>query len=254
MSSYSFKTSGWPERLWRNNNAADIARGNVPGSVPFSAFGEKAVTGSGSSVVWQTGMPTTLTVPDNIQLTLVSTSASDIGNVTIKYLDGDLLERNEVVTLNGTTPVQTVATDIRAINNAYSKFGPVNGTITMTNGGVTYGQMSAGDIQFHTSMIRVPANRRLMLAGIYAGSSSDSQGSSGSRVIVSLVTSFINGDSFAEQGYLHPLAAVALQDTSATFPNFGPFPIPPGEWVGFKAKWSKAADITAGYFGWFEDV
>jgi hypothetical protein len=248
---YSFKTSGWPERLWRTNNDADIARGNVPGSIPFSTFGENAVTGSGSSIVWQTGMPTTLTVPNNIQLTIVSTSASDTGDIVIKYLDGNLIEQYETVTLDGTTPVTTSATDIRAINNAYSKYGPVNGTITFVSGGVTYGRMTVGDIQFHTSLIRVPINKRLMLTGIYAGSSS---GTSASRVIVSLVTSFINGDSFADDGYLHPIAAVALQDGSATFPNFGPFPIAGGEWVGLRAKWDKAADITAGFFGYMEDA
>lgn len=248
---YSFKTSGWPERLWRTNNEADIARGNVPGSVPFSTFGEKVVTGAGTSIVWQTDMPNTLTVPDNIQLTLVSTSESDTGNIVIRYLDGDLIERYETVVLNGTTPVTTSATDIRAVNNAYSTFGPVVGAVTLTSGGVTYGRMSTGDIQFHTSMIRVPSNKRLMLTGIYAGSSS---GSSASRVIVTLVTSFINGDSFSDEGYLHPLAAVAFQDNSSTFPNFGPFPISPGEWVGFKAKWDKATDITAGLFGYMENA
>jgi hypothetical protein len=248
---YSFKTAGWPERLWRTNNDADIARGNVPGSTPFSTFGEKVVSGSGTSIVWQTGMPNTLTVPDNIQITLVSTSASDTGEIVLRYLDGNLIERYETVTLDGTTPVTTSATDIRALNNAYTKFGPVVGTVTMTSGGITYGRMTTGDIQFHTSMIRVPANKRLMLTGIYAGSAS---GSSASRVIVSLVTSFINGDSFAEDGYLHPLAAVSIQDGSATFPNFGPFPIPGGEWVGFRAKWDKATDITAGLFGWMENA
>ena len=248
---YSFKTSGWPERLWRTNNDADIARGNVPGSTPFSTFGEKVVTGSGTSIVWQTGMPNTLTAPDNIQLTIVSTSALDTGEIVIKYLDGNLIERYETVTLNGTTSVTTNATDIRAINNAYSKYGPVNGTITFVSGGVTYGRMTAGDIQFHTSMIRVPANKRLMLTGLYAGAAS---GSSDSRVVVSLVTSFINGDSFADDGWLHPLAAVGIQDSSATFPNFGPFPIPAGEWVGFKASWDKATTITAGFFGYMEDA
>lgn len=245
------KTSAWPERLWRNNNMADIARGIVPGTLPFSAFGEKVVSGSGASVVWQTGMPNTLTVPDGIQLTIVSTSALDTGDIVIKYLDGDLLQQQEIVTLNGLTPVTTTATDIRALNNAYSKFGPVNGAITMTSGGVTYGRMTAGDIQFHTSMIRVPADKRLMITSIYAGAAS---GSSDSRVIISLVTSFINGDSFGEQGYLHPLAAVVLQDNSAAFPDFGPFPIPSGEWVGFQAKWDKSVDITAGFFGWMEDA
>lgn len=247
---YSFQKSGWPERLWRANNVADIARGNVPGSVPYSTFGEKAVTGSGTSIVWQTGMPNTLTVPNNIQLTLVSTSASDTGQIVIQYLDANLIQRYETVTLDGLTPVTTSATDIRALNNAYSKFGPVNGTITFTSGGVTYGRMTIGDIQFHTSMIRVPANKRLMMSSIYTGSAS---GSSDSRVIVSLVTSFINGDSFANDGYLHPLAAVGVQDSSEAL-SFGPFPIPGGEWVGFRATWDKATTITAGFFGWLEDA
>jgi len=247
---YSFQKSGWPERLWRTNNVADISRGNVPGSVPFSTFGEKAVTGSGTSIVWQTGMPDVLTVPNNIQLTLVSTSASDTGNIVIKYLDGGLIERYETVTLDGLTPVTTSATDIRAVNNAYSTFSPVNGTITMTSGGVTYGRMTTGDIQFHTSMVRVPANKRLMMTSIYAGSTS---GSSDSRVIIRMVASFINGDSFANDGYLHPLAAVGLQDSSEAL-SFGPFPIPGGEWVGFRATWDKATTITAGFFGWLEDA
>jgi hypothetical protein len=43
---YSFKTAGWPERLWRTNNDADIARGNVPGSTPFSTFGGFVSTGA----------------------------------------------------------------------------------------------------------------------------------------------------------------------------------------------------------------
>lgn len=247
---YSFQKSGWPERLWRANNVADIARGNVPGSTPYSTFGEKAVTGSGTSIVWQTGMPNTLTVPNSIQLTLVSTSASDTGNIVIQYLDANLIQRYETVTLDGLTPVTTSATDIRALNNAYSKFGPVNGTITFTSGGVTYGRMTTGDIQFHTSMIRVPANKRLMMSSIYTGSAS---GSSDSRVVVSLVTSFINGDSFANDGYLHPLAAVGVQDSSEAL-SFGPFPIPGGEWVGFRATWDKATTITAGFFGWLEDA
>jgi len=248
---YSFQKSGWPERLWRTNNDADISRGNVPGSAPYSTFGEKVVTGSGTSIVWQTGMPNTLTVPDNVQLTIVSTSASDTGEIVLNYLDGNLNQRYETVTLDGLTPVTTSATDIRALNNAYSRNGPVVGTITMTSGAVTYGRMTAGDIQFHTSMIRVPANKRLMLTGVYAGSAS---GSSDSRVTISLVTSFINGDSFADDGYLHPVAAVSIQDSSATFPNFGPFPIPAGEWVGFRATWDKATTITAGFFGYIENA
>lgn len=249
--SYSFKTSGWPERLWRTNNDADIARGNVPGSVPFSAYGEMVVAGAGTSLIWETGMPTTLTVPNSIQLTLVSTSSLDNQNIAIKYLDGDLLERTETVTLNGLTPVTTVATDIRAINNAYSKDGLVTGSISFTNGGVTYATIRPNDIQFHSSIQRVPANKRMMVHSLFAGSAS---GSSDSRVTVRFVTSFFNGDSFAQNGYLHTVAGISIQDSSSVLSGFGPFPIPAGEWVGLRAQWDKAADITAGYFGYLEDA
>ena len=241
--------ANWTERLWRTNNAADIARGAVTASFPFSTFGESVVTGSGSTIVWSTGMPTTLTVPDSIQLTAVSTSASDTGDVVLRYLDGDLLEKLETLTLNGLSSVTTVATDIRAVNAIYSKSGPVVGDVTFTNGGTTYARINTGDLQFLTSLIRVPANRRMMLTSLYGGSAS---GTSDSRVRLRLVTSFISGDSFAEDGDLHPIAGIALQDSSSTFPNFGPFPIPAGEWVGFTATHDKAADITAGMFGYTE--
>jgi len=249
---YSFKTAGWPERLWRTNNRDDIARGNVPGSYPYSTFGEFISGGAvENGIVWETGMPLTLTVPNNIQLTLVSTSASDTGQIGIRYLDGDLIERTETVTLNGTTPVTTTATDIRAINNAYSKNGPVVGAVSFTNGGVTYAYIPAGDIQFNTSLHRVPAGKRLMITSMYAGSAS---ATADARCVVKLETSFINGDSFADQGYLHPLGAVGLQNGSATFTGFGPFPIPAGEWVGFTFKGSKALDVTAGLFGYMENA
>lgn len=248
---YSFKVAGWPERLWRTNNNADIARGNVPGSTPFAAFGEKIVTGSGTSILWSTGMPDTLTVPDSIQLTVVSTSASDTGSIGIRYLDGNLLERTETLTLNGTTPVTTVATDVRAINNVYSKAGPVVGNVTLTNGGAIYARIVAGRLEHTSSLQRIPANKRLMIGSLYAGSSS---GTSASKVLVRLVTSFINGDSFADQGYLHTTGAVSLQDSSTTLAGFGPFPIPPGEWVGLQASWDKSADITGGFFGYLENA
>lgn len=248
---YSFRTSGWPERLWRSNNEADIARGNVPGSRTFAAYGEKVVTGSGSSILWSTGMPTTMTVPNSIQLSVVSSSASDTGQIGIRYLDGSLIERTETLTLNGLTPVLTAATDIRAINNVYSKSGPVVGNVTLTNGGVTYARINAGRLEHTSSLQRVPAGKRLMVNALYAGSSS---GSSASRVTVRLVTSFINGDSFANQGYLHTAGAISLQDNSTSLSGFGPIPIPAGEWVGLQASWDKDADITGGFFGWTEEA
>lgn len=248
---YSFKTSSWTERLWRTNNNADIARGNVPGSVPYNIFGQRSVVANVDTVVWETGMPATLTVPNNIQLTIVSSSASDTGGIVIKYLDGNLLAQEERLTLTGTTPITTTATDIRAINNIYSLSGPVVGNVNFTSGGTRYGYLPAGDVQFNTSLQRVPSNKRLMVQTIYGGATS---GSAAARVVIKLETSFINGDRFADIGILHPVAAIALQDTSTSIGGDGVLPIPGGEWVGFTAKSDKNATVTAGLFGYLEDA
>lgn len=247
------KTSGWNERQWRNMYASDVARGHVPGAEPYSVFGERLLGNAVNDVViTENGMPNTLIVPDSIQLSVVSSSASDTGTVAIRYLDGGLVSRIERLQLNGTTPVLTQATDIRAVNNVYYVDGAgVVGNVVATNGGVTYFRINAGDIQFNTSMQRVPAGKRLMINGLYGGSVS---GTSASRVILKLEASFINGDSFADIGLLHPIAAIALQDNSTTLGGFGPFPIPAGEWVGFTASADKEADVVAGLFGWIEDA
>ena len=197
-------------------------------------------------------MPAVFIVPNSIQLSLVSTSTSDTGTIKIRYLDGDLIERNEAIVLNGTTPVLTNATDIRAINNAYYVDGAgVIGNVIGTSGGATYLSITAGSIQFNTTMQRVPAGKRLMINALYAGAIS---GSAAARCMIKLETSFINGDSFADEGILHPVAAIGVQDSSSTLGGFGPFPIPAGEWVGLTSSCDKAADITGGFFGYMENA
>lgn len=241
-------TQSWHERLWRTNNEADISRGAVPGAKPFAAFGENITSGTvADSILWETGMPTALTVPNAVQMSFASSDA-DTRRLKLVYLDGSLLERTETITLNGTTPVPTVATDIRFINNLYSLDGGAARTVTVTNGGVTYARLNTGEVQFNQAMYRVPAGRRLMVTSLYAGATS---GSAAARVVVKAEVSFFNGDSFAASGILHPVGGVGLQDSAVTLP-FGPFPIPPGEIVALTFKCDKAADVLGGFFGWTE--
>lgn len=240
----------WHERLWRTNNTADIARGRVPGSRPFAAFGERVTTGAvASSILWQTGMPTALTVPNAIQMSFAS-SGTDTRRLKMVYLDDDLIERHEIVTLNGTTAVLSQATDVRFINYMYSLDGAADRTVTVSSGGTTYALLNPSQTQFTQAAYRVPANRRLMLTSLYAGSVS---GTSDSRVSVRVEVSFFNGDSFGAQGILHPVGGVGLQDSATTL-SFGPFPIPAGEIVALTLKCDKSADILGGFFGWTEDA
>lgn len=229
----------------------DIARGKVAGAYQYAVFGQINAIAGEESIIWETGMPSSFTVPDNIQLTLVSSSASDTGSIKIKYLDGDLIAQEEEVQLNGTTPVLTQATDIRAINNAYSMNGAVIGNITISNSGTMYAYIPAGDMQFNTTLQRVPAGKRLMIHSIYAGSAS---GSASAKAIIKLESTAINGDSFANEGYLHPLGAVATQDNSATLAGIPSFAVHAGEWVALTVLCDKDATVTGGMFGWIEDA
>ena len=244
-----FGVQSWAERLWRTNNTADIARGRVPGTRPFAAFGERVTTGAATDhILWETGMPNTLTIPKSVQMSFVSTGA-DTRGFKLVYLDEDLVERTEVVTLNGTTPVLTQATDIRFINILYSLNGPLpDRVVTVTSGGVQFARVNAGDVQFNQAMYRVPKDRRLMVTSLYAGSAS---ASSDARMVVKFETTFYNGDRFGEEGILHPVGGVALQDSATTL-SANPFPIPAGEIIAFTFKTDKGADVIGGFFGFTE--
>jgi hypothetical protein len=246
----AYGVQSWHERLWRTNNTADIARGRVTGARPFAAFGERVTSGSvAKAVLRDTGMPATLTVPNAVQMSFVS-SGTDTRRMKMVYLDGDLREQIETITLNGTTPVPTQAADVRFINNLYSLDGSAARTVTVTNGGTTYAVIGTGEVQFNQAVYRVPAGRRLMITSLYAGAVS---GSAASRVVVRVEISFFNGDSFAEQGILHPVGGISIQDDATTL-SFGPFPIPPGEIVAMTFKCDKAADVVGGFFGWTEEA
>lgn len=242
-------TQSWHERLWRNNNVADIARGRVPNTKPFAIFGERVTAGAVTdSALWETGMPNGLTVPQGVQLSFVAAGATT-QRLKMVYLDGDLIERIETITLTGTVPVLTQATDIRFVNSVYSLDGVLLQGVTATAGGTTYVVIPAGAVQFDGAIYRVPAGKRLMLTSLYGGAVS---GTSAARVVLKIETSFFNGDRFADSGVLHPVGGVALQDNAVTLP-FGPFPIPAGEIVAMTFKCDKAADVVGGFFGWLEN-
>lgn len=242
-------TQSWHERLWRTNNTADIARGLVPNTKPFSVYGERITAGAVTdSVLWETGMPNALTVPQGVRLSFVAAGATT-QRLKMVYLDGDLVERIETITLTGATPVLTQATDIRFVNRTYSLDGALLQGVTATAGGTTYVVIPAGAVQFDGAIYRIPAGKRLMLTALYGGAVS---GTSASRVVLKIETSFFNGDRFADSGVLHPGGAVALQDNAVTLP-FGPFPVPAGEIVAMTFKCDKAADVVGGFFGWLEN-
>jgi hypothetical protein len=257
----------YPERNWQEQYTKfgsyehEIARGNVRGAYPVSTYG-KLVAGSAVTNIMVQGQDgTVLRVPHSIQMSVVSTSANDTANgtgvrtVVIEYLNGNLDASIEILSLNGTTPVLTQATDIRWIQAIYAATmgsgGAAAGVISVTNNGNTYEQIAVGERASHSSFERVPRGKRMYITGLYAGASS---GTAATSVLAELVTTQIDGLDQQETGLFYKTAGIALQDSSTTLALPLPLPVYAGQIVGFVATCDKGATITAGLIGWLEDA
>lgn len=241
----------------------EIARGNVKGAFPFFSYGKLEVTGSVTDVLIQDHDGTVLRVPPipGVQMSIVSTSANDAAagtgarTIVIEYLDGNLDYSFELITLNGTTPVNTVATDIRWVQAMYLATAGTSGKtavqINLSYDGNSYSRIIANERTSHSSLRRVPRNKRLLINSMYAGSDSSS---SDARVLVELLITQINGLDQQESGLFYSQAGIALKDSSTTLSLNMPLPIEAGHIVGFNATSDKAAKITAGFIGWIEDA
>lgn len=244
------KTAGWPERTWRNLYSSDVARGIVPGASVYVGFAEIDFNTAHPEVpIWETPMPHVFTQPNGIQLSVVSTSALDTGAIRLVYLDAALNKQTETIVLNGLTPVLTTATDIHAILTVYTTGYEVAGSVSLTHNGTLFAIIPAGSVQFNTGIQRVPAGYRLMLHTMFAGATS---GSAAAKVTVGIYSSMVEGESFQSAGPVFPIAKIGLQDNSVTMSGFPPLAIPSGEWIGLFATCDKAANVTAGLFGWLE--
>lgn len=145
-----------------------VGLGKIAGHSRLRTFGQRQSlsTAATGDDVWE-GTATTIPRPAAAgeQMTIVSTSVNDtaggtgVRSVDIHYLDSSGNPQVEIKTLNGTTPVNTVATNIRFINAFHAE---TNGT-----GGVADGTISiyrTGDATRIYSVITPGGNRALTCA------------------------------------------------------------------------------------------
>jgi hypothetical protein len=201
-----------------------------------------------------------------VQMTLVSTSAQDgpagtgVRTLRFNYLDADLNPQSEIVTLNGTTSVVTVATNVRWVGDLTGlTFGSEKhavGNITVTNSGTRYKLLDLEARATRSTAFRVPAGKRLIIHSLFAGSAS---GSAAAKAQVSLVASVIGNldgtvDRFEDVGLLFRQGTIELQDGTTTLADGALAALPAGAILGFRVTTDKAAVISAGFYGWVEDV
>lgn len=240
-----------------------VSRGLVPGASVFGAFGRMVTSGAvTNTLIWPDGA---LNVPAvaGVQMTFASTSDQDglngggtgIRALHVHYLDSSLAEKEEIVTLNGTNNVLSVALDIRWIQCMHLEtFGSSKaavGIITAKNNAITYSQLAAGDTRCTSSARMVPAGKRLMVQALSGGAVS---GTAAASAQLFFGTSVFGGRDYTQDGILIPIAAQAAQDsgTALSIPIASPFEA--GTLVGMLGTVDKAAILLCSWFGWLEPV
>lgn len=242
------------------HNPASIARGDVPGVTPVNAQGERAASEA------ETNQPITpangiFVIDAGGQVNVQSTSADDTSDgtgaraVRLNYLDADGAENSEDVTLNGTTPVATQATDIKFIQCMHlTDVGTglaAAGDITVTDNGDEYSQISSGDTRCTSSFRMVPTGKRLIVTDRAASSIS---ATADTRSIVKVVSNSILGELFEGPRILFSHQSLGVQNSGTSDSFYMPLTFPAGALVGAVHTSNKAGTTTATWRGYYEDV
>lgn len=140
--------------------------------------------------VWE-GTASTLPTPADAgeQMTLVSTSANDtsagtgIRTVFIDYLDNSGVPQSETVTMNGTTEVDTVATNIRFVQEIFAASvgsnGAAVGTISIYKKGsvaTVYNAITPGNTSSLNTARMVPLGHILIIRSFTVSGSNAASG------------------------------------------------------------------------------
>jgi hypothetical protein len=139
---------------------------NAPGNCTRVIAGRKfGISSAGFDDLTEIPGVTIVSEPNNEQLRIVSSHANDaageigIQSVDMFYLDGAGLEKFETIVLNGTTPVNTVATDITFVQWIHTR--------TVGSSGVAVGNISVQDLTGSTVFEYIVAGGNQSLSGRY---------------------------------------------------------------------------------------
>ena len=152
-----------------SNYLIEVGLGNVPGTFATTVASRNPAVGSVNvEDIWDPGGVLVYATAGE-QWEIVSTSANDTAagtgarTITILYLDDQYVKQFEIITLNGTTPVLTTATDMfrfrRLITATAGSAAENDGDITLrvASGGNTRAKMLTGNNTTMSVHYTVPA-------------------------------------------------------------------------------------------------
>jgi hypothetical protein len=143
-----------------------IAEGDVSGHYPLHKVGYNADIDDASETLWPYGGEYVFP-PSAMQMEVISSSVDDDGSpagtgvqqVEIHYLDGSWEEQEETVTLNGTTAVATVATDIYRVQSMHA--------VAVGSGGVAAGNIDLREVDDSPVYARIPLGYNNALSAVW---------------------------------------------------------------------------------------
>lgn len=243
---------------------AAVGMGLVAGHTHFSGIGRRdslATTTGGDdisdlaavAIPWpnQTVGEQMTLVSDNVNDTAAGTGAR---TVKVHYLTSAGVYAHEVVTLNGTTPVNTVATNIRFVQQitvmTIGVFGTsAAGNITiykLATPATVYARIVAGNNISLSSARMVPAGSTFFLSSLNISSTSSK------AVSVRLTATCDHGGIYTEGVFMFN-EIIECQDSTATMLFDVPRKIPPLAIIKGKAVSTLAnGSVAISYDGWLE--
>ena len=208
----------------------EIASERMPEVVPVNIFGFSRTVGTDFQTIWNDGgqyvHPSAA-----VQMSCVSTSASDTMTIVISGLNADYETIAEIVQINGTTPVTTTNLFYR-INSATILSGSNVGDITVSEGGTEYANIEATLGTTQACVYTVPANHSLYIFRI------------------SLTSGTVNSNKYityrnridSSSGRILRVAEATFQLNMQTFDRQIPFRIAPKSDFQFEAKSSSGTN------------
>jgi hypothetical protein len=243
----------------------ELLIGTIPNSAQFRVSGYNDDVGTSREDVWPIGgFYPFLTA--GIQMRVVSSSANDAAagtgarTVRVVYLDSNYDSAFEDLTLNGTTPVNTVATNILRIQDFHVRSlgsGTGNaGVVDLTNvaGSTVYSRIAVDINRARNALFTVPRGKRAFISAWRGGTVVDSVHNSFAWSRITLRATADWELNFLSRVFQHKSQILTVDGMSnITFGVPLAFPAYTDIKIGVQASHTGCL-TTAGFEGWVEDA
>ena len=242
----------------------DVAEGQIANHIPFSKMGFNPDVDAAEEDLWYVGGGYVFP-PTQMQMEVVSSSTDDDSTGTgaqtvyLEYLTNTFAQKTEIITLDGTTPVATTATDIYRVNRLRVKTAGTGnkaaGAIDIRNivtPTTIYSRIPAGFTVARNSIYTVPVGYALFLTQL-TYSCGNSQGGRFCRF--SMRANYLEQTQTLTGSIFHPFSEIGVQDGPFTITYDVPMKFPAGCDIRVVAQGDATnadALCSVQYRGWLE--